>query len=203
MHCIEEHSFNVQSKEDLYVTIRVQNMNLYPCMYSCQPCTFESPFSYAKTLDVFKYYLDLLSDDEVMTYRDNIGGNILNKIAECGKGIEYFAVIYDRVGDKNFKDLLLQKDRSGTCPLVEIQDLDTARQCLFLVGVNGDVLRQMYAHTDQSVLDFIASLINDHIKEHYNQCYFLHAESEALPMTLDPNYSEDEYEFDEELCLRH
>lgn len=150
--------FSVSTKDDLYTTILVKNNSI---------CNFDNtyerhtPFGVAKNVETFKSYLNMLSTEEIMRYRDNMDGNILHDMCDCDKGVEYFKILMNRIGESNFKELIRLEDRSGMQPLVQISNLELFKYMFSFTRMNSRLLSQLALNSrNRKIIEYLANLIN-------------------------------------------
>jgi len=110
--------------------------------------------------NVFTNYLNELTNDEIIKFEDDLGGNILSGIAESNAPLEFFGYIADRVGGENFYKMLLTKNRAGLCPLAKIQNLQSFAILLNDISIDRDSLRQICRTAPNDIVQHLSNMIN-------------------------------------------
>lgn len=150
--------FSVSTKDDLYTTILVRNTASYNYDNTYERHT---PFGVAENVETFKSYLNMLSTEEIMRYRDDMDGNILHDMCDCDKGVEYFKILLNYIGEYNFKELIRMEDRSGMQPLVQISNLELFKFMFSFTRMNSRLLSQLALNSkNRKIIEYLANLIN-------------------------------------------
>lgn len=150
--------FVVNEKDDLYVTILVNDEGSF---YGCNACGHHTPFGVCRDYNEFHRYLSMLTPNEVLEYRDDMGGNILHDMTYTNTYMDFFEMILNYVGYDDFCDLITMSDRSGICPLAQTTDLELFVYLLSFVKIDGKILEQISTKCFNSkILDYLAELIN-------------------------------------------
>ena len=155
---IRQKNFEVKCKEDLYNTILVKVGQDY---HECCQYDHHTPFGLCKNLDEFTGYLNMLSEDEIIDYRDDYDGCILHDMVTCSLPKIYFDEVRDRIGNYHFVKLLEVKDRGNTYAIANISDLSLFKYLISFSGMNGDMIQQISCRCPMSILKYLAKLINN------------------------------------------
>ena len=153
-------NFAVKSKEDLYTTITVKVGTDY---HGCGFFDKHTPFGVCKNIEEFESYLDMLSNEEIINYRDCYGGTILHDMAEANLTTDYFEKIIDRIGEYNFIELLEIRDRGGNYAISNVQNLELFKYLVSYSGIDDRMLRRISQFCSQPILTYLADIINDAI----------------------------------------
>ena len=111
----------------------------------------------------FESYLDMLSNEEIINYRDCYGGTILHDMAEANLTTDYFEKIIDRIGEYNFIELLETRDRGGNYAISNVQNLELFKYLVSYSGIDDRMLRRISQFCSQPILTYLADIINDAI----------------------------------------
>ena len=149
---------NITSKRDLlYTTVLVPIGKDYHGNTEFEHTTV---WGCINDYNVFTNYLNELTNEEIINFRDELGGNILSGIANNNAPLEFFGFIADRVGGENFYKLLLSTNRSGVCPLAQIQNLKAFAILLNDVEIDRNVLRQICRTAPNDIVQHLSNMIN-------------------------------------------
>ena len=155
---VELEDFAVNCKEDLLRTtilVPIERDFHGRMMYDRQ-----TPWELIEDFEQFKEYINTLSVEDIINYRDELDGNILSSFASSGKSIEWFEVIALKVGDDDFMDMLMMKDRRALCPFALISNVETFAALLPYVNFDILLMRQIIRNNRTDVLAYLASLMN-------------------------------------------
>ena len=156
LETVDENKFSISGPEDMYKIVLVRDdYDPYEGRWSYAHVT---AWSMINDIDQFRECLGWFSDEDIISYRDDMDGNILSSL--YNKSIDYFELVCEYIGDEQFFDMLLQNNRSGVCPLAEIRNDEAFEMLLKFVHVDGDVLRQCVEHGSMRRLNLLASMIN-------------------------------------------
>lgn len=157
---ISQKNFEVKCKEDLYDTVLVKVGQDY---HGCSQYEHHTPFGLCKNLDEFAGYLNMLSVEEIINYRDDFDGCILHDMALCNLPISCFDIVLSYINKENFVKLLKKRDRGGNYVISNTRDLKLFKYLVSFTGVNGDLLRKISQRCPNSILDYFAEIINDQL----------------------------------------
>lgn len=153
-------NFEVKCKEDLYDTVLVKIGQDY---HGCSQYEHHTPFGLCKNLDEFTRYLNMLSVEEIINYRDDFDGCILRDMALCNLPISYFDVVLSYINEENFVKLLKKRDRGDDYVISNARNLELFKYLASFTGINEDLLRKISQRCPNSILDYFAEIINDQI----------------------------------------
>lgn len=148
-------------KEDLYKIHLIKECEDY---HGCGIYSHHTIFGLSKSLEEFKYYLSLLTPEEIICYEDEDGNNILISMADHNFSIEYFYEIINMVGLEEFTRLLTTKGRCGYEPITLLSNVETFKELLMICGINSRELRQLgESPYSEKILEYLADVINKSI----------------------------------------
>lgn len=111
-------------------------------------------------VDEFDYYLDWLTPEEIVNFRDELNGNILSGLAENNKPLSFFELIADRIGWNHLSSMITDKNRGGICPLAKVKDLQVFIALSSLVTIDRCTLRQICSIAPNDIIEHLTELIN-------------------------------------------
>lgn len=156
---VDQKYFEVRCKDDLYVTVLVKIEE--DDYHGCSQYDHHTPFGLVNNLDEFICYLDMLSDNEIVEYRDDYNGCILHDMVSCNLPYECFEAVRGRIGDYYFVKLLEVKDRSDNCAISNVINLELFKYLIRYSGVSGALLRQISIRCPIFISNYLAELVND------------------------------------------
>lgn len=154
---IDQKYFEVKCKDDLYTTVLVKVGEDY---HGRNQYDHHTPFGLVKNIDEFICYLDMLSENEIVEYRDDYDGCILRDMVICNLSKKYFDEVYDRIGNYHFIKLLEIKDRGGDYVISNIRDLGLFKYLISFSKMHGALIRQISRKCPNSILNYLAEMIN-------------------------------------------
>lgn len=157
---IDQKYFEVRCKDDLYVTVLVKVGEDY---HGCGQYDRHTPFGLAKNNEEFKHYLNMLSDDEIIEYRDDYDGCILHDMVTCNLSKKCFDEVCSRIGNYYFIKLLEMKDRFGNYAISNVRDLELFKYLIQFSGINGVLIRQVSLHCPISISNYLAEIVNNEL----------------------------------------
>lgn len=157
MKLISEEKLVISSKEDLYVMVAARDYRyINELVYKKH-----TPFGVCKDLNEFRRYLNMMTVDEIIEYRDDMDGNILHDMAECNKNIDFFDEVLKIVGKNEFANLIQMPDRGGEYPISMTDDLNLFDYLLSFVSLNDKILYKISSTCrNQKILKYLSDLIN-------------------------------------------
>lgn len=155
---IDQKYFEVRCKDDLYVTVLVKVGEDY---HGCSQYDHHTPFGLANNNDEFTYYLNMLSDDEIIEYRDDYDGCILHDMVSCNLPKDCFDEVRSRIGNYYFVKLLEMKDRCDNYAISNVRDLELFKYLIQFSGINGVLMQQISLHRSISILNYLAEIVNN------------------------------------------
>lgn len=147
----------VNDKYDLNQVVLVPDFQDY---HGRMEYSHHTVFAVINNIETFVNIINWLSNDEIVSFRDEYEGNILSGLAESGKDLRYFEYIAQRIGKDAMLDLLLQENRLGICPLAEITNLEVFVVMMNMVDIDAKTLRSLCARAHNDIVDHVASMVN-------------------------------------------
>lgn len=152
---------NTIKKENLYKIHLIKESEDY---HGCGIYSHHTIFGLSKSLEEFKYYLSLLTPEEIIQYEDEDGNNILISMADHDFSIEYFYEVIEMIGLEEFIKLLTTKGRCGYEPITLLSNVETFKELLKLCGINSRELRQLANNPyTEKILIYLSDIINESI----------------------------------------
>ena len=154
---VDFQEFKVNCKNDLYQTVLIPEDRDY---HGRMSYSHHTVFDVVNDFTVISSYINWLSNEEIINFRDEYDGNILSGLASSGKEYDYFELIINRIGIETTIKLLLENNRLGVCPLAEITNLDTFIIMMSIVDIDEKILRQICLKSTNNIVDHLAAMIN-------------------------------------------
>lgn len=158
MKSVLQKDFKVNDKEDLYKTVLVKVGQDY---HGRGQYDHHTPFGLCEDLDILNEYLDMLSTEEIIDYRDEYGGSILHDMALCDLPISHFKAVLSRMMEGDFFELLKIKDRNDCYVISNTRSLELFKYLLSFTGMNYELLRNIMRNCPKIIASYLSDLIND------------------------------------------
>lgn len=155
---VDLNELTIESVDDLYQTVMV------PVDYD----EFDGRIIYqslsvwgvVKDFESFERFLNWLTPEQVIEFRDEDGGNILLGMAIAQQPEPFWSLVHDKIGDDAFCEMLITRHRTGLTPIVLIKDIDLFKALIRMVRINGRILRDFGIRATDEEMDYLADVIN-------------------------------------------
>ena len=148
----------IESVDDLYQTVMVpddydefEGRTIYQCL---------SVWGAIKDFDSFKTFLNWLTPEQVIEFRDGFDGCILLDMARAQQPEPFWSLVYDKIGNDAFCQMLITRHRTGITPITLIKNIDLFKKLLSMVRINGRILRDFGIHATNEEMEYLANIIN-------------------------------------------
>ena len=148
----------IESVDDLYQTVMVpddydefEGRTIYQHL---------SVWGVVKDFESFETLLNWLTPEQVIEFRDEDDGCILLDMARAQQPEPFWRLVYDKIGDDAFREMLITRHRTGVAPIVLIKDTNLFKELISMVRINGRILRDFGIHATDEEMEYLANIIN-------------------------------------------
>ena len=149
---------SIESVNDLYQTVMVPDY--YDEFDGRTIYQYLSVWGVIKDFETFETYLNWLTPEQVIDFRNEDDGCILLDMALAHQPEPFWKLVYDKIGNDAFCEMLIARHRTGIAPIVLIKDFDLFKILISMIRINGRFLRDFGIHATNQELEYLAEIIN-------------------------------------------